>query len=317
MELDRVADILISMQRDIVEEIRDSGVELGEVVGEGAADRTFQVDTVPEQVLEAALKELASKESFRLVNEERGEEVYGEEPEFTLITDVVDGSRLLGADLPGAYSLAAVAPSTGSPTLDEVVLAVQTEIPVGRHRSGEQFIWTNGGGLRSRVLSGTTEFSRVETDRGGIQDTATVSCVPPFRGAHPVTDEVRAAVEDAIDVEVVPDLRNSSGGQIANLGLGRYDVVSDLRPLEADAREDSLGIAAKPYDVCTYRGFEATGARFYSILEENGSYRLRQGIPAEMDVKTRVGWIGYASSTIEDRLHGPVEDVLSKRGVQV
>ncbi|MDY6773932.1 MAG: hypothetical protein SVS85_01930, partial [Candidatus Nanohaloarchaea archaeon] len=221
--------------------------------------------------------------------------MYGEDPEFTLITDTVDGSRLLGAGLSGAYSMAAVTPVTESPTLEDVEIAVQTELPAPRHTTGEQFLWRKDEGLNSRRFPGSEEFSQVKSGSRSSRDTELMSYVPPFQGPSPVADQVQAAVEPQLEPELTPDLRNSSGGQLANVALGLYGFVVDARPLEGEIREKPVVRTAKPYDVCTYRAFASQEARFYSILPYKGSYKLQEGIPAPLDIETPVGWIGYAS----------------------
>jgi hypothetical protein len=236
---------------------------------------------------------------------------------FTLIADPIDGTRGLMYGKRSAWTLLAVAspPREGwHPTLADIAVAVQAELPTGRAALADVLWAVRGAGVGAEThdlrTGAVTPFvpqpSRATTLSGGF---ATVCKF--FPGAK----EAAARLEEALfrellgppvgpSPQVFDDEYISSGGQLYELLVGHDRFVADLRPLLHDQREPAEAPAARitchPYDLCTALIAEEAGV---IVTDARG-----RPLSAPLDTHSPVAWIGYANAA----LRAAIEPVLHR-----
>jgi myo-inositol-1(or 4)-monophosphatase len=168
--------------------------------GGAGGDVTFAIDERAESVMEAYLAERAPEVAF--YSEDRGMVMpgAGDEPEWVLVVDPIDGTRPAMAGLESAcVSIAAVPWGLGEPTMGEVEIGLVIEI-----KSGERFLAIRGAGVEPRPSLGTTtEIERMLWTYG-------------FRG--------RPAVGTAVVLEELIDASSVAGGTF-DLGSATFDMT--------------------------------------------------------------------------------------------
>ena len=189
-------DIVAATERQHVD-------SLAAVSREEAADTIYAIDVVGEAVIERFAETLARDHSFVLVAEglAGGRQCWGGDDasaEWVIIIDPIDGTRGLMYQKRSAWVLTGVAPNRGPATsLGDVVLAIQTEIPLVKQHLSDQLWAHRGGGTMAR------RFNRITSETLSISlcpSTATTiehgysSIVRFFPGAR---DEL-AAIDEAI-----------------------------------------------------------------------------------------------------------------------
>ena len=158
---------------ELHEAIRDSVVEaceahatseLAEVAAEEAGDTIYRIDRVSEEILVSGLEEIARNEPMVLIAEglpEAGlvlpQGAREEECRWRVIVDPIDGTRGIMYQKRSAWILTGVAPNRGSATrLGDVLLALQTEIPVVKQHLCDQLWAERGKGVTARRYDRTT-----------------------------------------------------------------------------------------------------------------------------------------------------------------
>ncbi len=135
-----------------------------------------------------------------------------------------------------------------------------------------------------------------------------------FQGGKELTsrideDLIGAAIGgwDHRKAEVYSDQYISSGGQLAELTLGRDRFVLDIRPLVHRALGFEGTLCSKPYDLCTMLVAQSAGCVI----------RCPDGTPldAPLDTTTNLAFAGYASQALADRLEPLVVATLQRHGV--
>ena len=222
---------------------------MSDVDHDDAGDTIYAVDRVSETTLIEGLAEIARDEPLVLIAEGLPPEglvlpegTRERDCRWRLLVDPIDGTRGLMYQKRPAWILTGVAPNRGADTrLRDIVLAVQTEIPLVKQHLCDQLWAVRGmGGDARRInrLTGTSEPltlhpSRADTIAHGF---ATVSRF--FPGAR----DVLAAIDDEIALEVggpavagkaicFEDQYISTGGQLYELMMGHDRFIADLRPL--------------------------------------------------------------------------------------
>lgn len=292
------------------------------VVRDGEGDTIFGIDVDAERILLELAEGWSRSDAFTLVAE--GIEpasglVLGQgEPQARLIVDPIDGTRGLMFDKRSAWCLAAVAPESGAATrLTQVACAHMTELPTSRHGRVDE-LWASRGvatcGRRLELASGiarefTPRPSRATDLKHGF---ATVCSF--FQGGKELTarideDLIGAAIGgwDHRKAEVYTDQYISSGGQLAELALGRDRFVLDVRPLVHRAMGYAGSLCSKPYDLCTVLVAQQAGC---IVLAPDGST-----LDAPLDTTTNLAFAGYANSVLADRLAPLVRATLARHGL--
>jgi fructose-1,6-bisphosphatase/inositol monophosphatase family enzyme len=285
-------------------------------------DTIFAIDVDAEEILLEACERWASDSSFLLVAEgiepAAGRRFGSGTPNARLICDPIDGTRGLMFDKRSAWSLAAVAPERGpTPRLSEVVVAAMTELPTTRHGCVD-VLWTAQGeptvGRRVQLADGSArDFaprpSTATTLRHGF---ATVCNF--FQGGKELTsrleeDFIAAALGgwDHRKAEVYVDQYISSGGQLAELALGRDRFVLDVRPLVHRAMGHADTLCSKPYDLCTASIAQAAGC---VVTAPDG-----RPLDPPLDLSTNVAFVGFANQRLAQRLQPLLTEALRRHGL--
>src|SRR5436189_2130711 len=149
------ANSLLEPLRKQHENIRDAVVAatesqhpgtLSAVSREESSDTIYAIDVVSEDLLLSFFEKLSAEHSFVLIAEglPEGQIVFPRgtheaEASFRIIVDPIDGTRGLMYQKRSAWVLTGVAPNRGPETsLSDVVLAVQTEIPLVKQHLSDQ-----------------------------------------------------------------------------------------------------------------------------------------------------------------------------------
>jgi hypothetical protein len=320
---------------------------LSAVVAQEGGDTVFAIDRVSEAVLVDRFADIARDWPCLLIAEGLGADgrlvlPRGSDPaavEIVVIVDPIDGTRglmyqkrpawiLTGvAAMPGASDLADRADhGAREPSLTDIALAVQTEIPLVKQHLCDQLWAIAGQGAQAE------RFDRFDGDRVGggvrtplaLRPSAATTLLHGFGGVarfFPGAREELAAIDDAVAAALLgppragiaqtfEDQYISTGGQLYELMVGHDRWIADLRPIVEVVlrrRGQSLGLCCHPYDLCT-----ALIAREAGILITDG----RGGeVDAPLDVNTDVGWIGYANATLRDQIAPVLAAILRERAL--
>ena len=107
--------------------------------------------------------------------------------------------------------------------------------------------------------------------------------------------------------EVYTDQYISSGGQLAELVLGRDRFVLDIRPLVHRALGEDSTLCSRPYDLCTALVATEAGC----VVEAPRG----EPLDAPLDTTTNVAFAAYANPELAARLRPHVRDVLDAHRV--
>jgi hypothetical protein len=291
---------------------------LARSVRDDAGDTIFAIDVDAEDVLLRACEDWGRAECFRLIAEglEPEGRVFGRSPHgpsFVLIVDPIDGTRGLMFDKRSAWSLAAIAPERGAATrLSHVTHAAMTELPTTRQGRADQLFVGPAGGVEGRCVelaNGTHRALAVQPSRATDLRHGFATTVAFFPGGK----ELAARIDEAFigralggwnpeKAESYADQYICSGGQLAELALGRDRFVLDLRPWLHAALGVRSSLCARPYDVCTAAIAERAGC---VIRAPNGG-----PLDPPLDLTTNVAFVGYANRVLADRLQPLLAEVL-------
>src|SRR6266705_6512043 len=269
----------------------------------GEGDTIYAIDRVGEEALTRGLSGLPHDEPLCLIAEglaqpllfPRG--VREADCRWRILMDPLDGTRGVIYQKRSAWILTGVAPNRGVATrLSDVVLAVQTEIPLLKQHLSDQLWALRGAGAKARRwnrLSGKAESLTLR--RSGAETIAHgfATVVRFFPGAR----EILAAIDDEVAGALVkPEPRRaacfedqyaSTGGELYELMAGHDRFVADLRPLVQSA---SPPLCCHPYDVCAALIALEAGV---IITDPSGA-----ALDAPFDLTTDVAWVGYANEPL-------------------
>jgi fructose-1,6-bisphosphatase/inositol monophosphatase family enzyme len=300
--------------------------DLARVRREEEGDTIYAIDTISEQMLIGLFEALARCHSFVLVAEglQGGQVVFPKETsedaaEWRIIVDPIDGTREIMYQKRSAWILTGVAPNRGKHTsLSDVILAIQTEIPVLKQHLSDQ-LWTvkgqQGNARRWNRLNGEHSplHLRPSTSRSIAHGFAMISRFFPG-----VRDEL-AAIDDEVIMGALGPARPgkahcfedqylSSGGQFYELMSGRDRFIADLRPLLGNVlaqRGLPMGLCCHPYDVCSALIATQLGV----ILTDPAGEPLNPPLTLDADV----AWVGYANDEIRRQIEPLLQSALRKR----
>jgi fructose-1,6-bisphosphatase/inositol monophosphatase family enzyme len=309
---------------------RQSTDELATVVGDDAGDTLFAIDRVTEPVLLERFEALARDWPCLLIAEGLGRDgrrvlphgTRAEDAEIVVIVDPIDGTRGLMYQKRPAWVLTGVAamPRGRVPTLADITLAVQTEIPLVKQHLADALWALAGGGAQGE------RWNRVSGERGPLSfhPSRSRTLLQGFGNVarfFPGARAELAAIDDAVMARVVgptqkgralcfEDQYLSSAGQLHELTVGHDRWIADLRPLLEPwlaVRGEVLGICSHPYDLCTELIAREAGV----IVTGLDGGRL----DAPLDVFADVGWLGFANETIRAMVEPALRAVLRERGL--
>ena len=303
--------------------------DLSQVVANEGGDVVFSIDRVSEAELVGFLnRELAASEPIVLIAEglPGGQLILPEGAQeadcrWRIIVDPIDGTRCLMFQKRSGWILTGVAPNRGNATnLQDIELAVQTEIPILKQNQSDQLWAIRGRGAESE------RYDRLTGERSPLKLRPTGAETIRFGFASisrffPGMRDVLGSIDDCVVTGVLgprepdstltfEDQYPSTGGQIFGLASGADRFLADLRPLMrsiAIERHEAMGHCCHPYDICTMLIAEELGV---SITDPEGN-----PLNVPLDVETDVGWVGYANDTIRTQVEPVLKKVLNEKGL--
>jgi fructose-1,6-bisphosphatase/inositol monophosphatase family enzyme len=332
-----VTDVLPLLEplRELQQNVRDAVVDsterqtlgdLSTVSREESSDTIYAIDVVSEDLLLDFFDKLSAQHSFVLIAEglHEGQIVFPRgtneaKASFRIIVDPIDGTRGLMYQKRSAWMLTGVAPNRGPETsLQDIVLAVQTEIPLVKQHLSDQLWAIRGHGAKAERHNRLTGERVPLHLRPSTAPTIEHGFAMISRFFPGVRDEL-AAIDDEIVVGALGPTRFgkahcfedqyiSSGGQLYELMAGHDRFVADLRPLMEQvvaARGQRLGICCHPYDLCTALIAEEMGI---AVTDLSG-----RPLNPPLDVTTDVGWAGYANAGIRQQIEPLLQTALRRR----
>ncbi len=325
---DRMRDAIVRACERTADSAR--AAELASVADDGEGDTIYAVDRISETQLIAAFElELASTVPVVLVAEglHGGGEVVlpvgasEAEARWRIIVDPIDGTRGLMYQKRSAWILTGVAPNRGAETrLSDIVLAVQTEVPLVKQHLTDQLWAIRGQGVHAERLNRLTGERaplalRPSDARTIAHGFATVARF--FPGAREVLSAVDDGLVEALLGPVQPgkaqcfeDQYICTGGQLYELMAGHDRFVADLRPLTERLlaqRGLALGLCCHPYDIATALIAEELGV---VLTAPDGG-----ALDAPLAVDPDVAWVGYANAVIEALVAPVLRRVLREHGL--
>jgi len=303
--------------------------DLSAVAGEAEGDTIYAVDRISEEALvELVEQELAGEAPVVLIAEglpggalvlPRG--ASEEQAGWRILVDPIDGTRGLMYQKRSAWILTGVAENRGpATTLEDIELAVQTEIPLLKQHLADEIWARRGQGVRAERWNRLTGERaplalRPSRARSIAHGFATVARF--FPGAR---DELAAIDDEIAHAALGPappgkaacfeDQYISTGGQLYELMAGHDRFVADLRPLMRPLlarRGAALGLCCHPYDLAAELAAREAGV---IITDERGG-----PLRAPLDVESEVCWVGYANRQIRAQIEPLLEAALRRRGL--
>ena len=299
-----------------------------EVGGGGSAgDTIYAIDRVAEETFVQGLADLARAEPLCLVAEGLPGDVLvlprgarEQDCRWRLLVDPIDGTRGLMYQKRSAWILTGIAPNRGAETrLRDIVLAVQTEIPLVKQHLADQLWALRGRGIEARRfnrLSGAREPVTLRPSRADTIAHGFATVVRFFPGAR----DTLAAIDDEVAQALVPaapgraacfeDQYASTGGELYELMAGHDRLVADLRPLVQSVRAAQglpLGLCCHPYDLCSALIAEEAGV----ILRDPGG----APVDAPFELAADVAWVGYANERLRALVEPVLQGALRRRGL--
>ena len=341
--LQPLLDLQARVRDDIVAATeRQQMAALSTVDRDDHGDTIYAIDVVGEDVIARFAETLARQHSFVLVAEglasgrrwypkrgtpegvpyERGpaEGAPDDDADWVIIIDPIDGTRGLMYQKRSAWVLTGVAANRGAATsLRDVVLAVQTEIPLVKQHLSDQMWALRGEGAQARRwnrLTGETRAIPLQPSAARTIAHGYASIVRFFPGGR----EQSAALDDAIVLGALgahapgkahcfEDQYASTGGQLYELIAGHDRFIADLRPLLRPmlaGRGLPPPLTCHPYDICTALIAEESGV---IVTDPYG-----RPLDAPLNIEAEVAWAGYANESIRAQIEPVLQESLRARG---
>jgi fructose-1,6-bisphosphatase/inositol monophosphatase family enzyme len=296
-----------------------------------AGDTAYGIDRVGEAVLLELLEShLTAWLPVVVVAEGLPDAGYGEgvavipdgaEPaqaRFRVVVDPIDGTRGLMYGKRSAWILTGVAAQRGLqvPTLRDIEVAVQTEVPPPKQTLADSLWAVRGGGAfaaRTDLRTGmSTPFALAPSTAGSA-----AHGFGQVMRAFPGGRDVLAAIDDDIcralvgvglagKASMFEDQYISTGGQLAELACGHDRWTADLRPLLRPLLADRglpPPLCCHPYDICTALIAEEAGVIVAGI---DGP------LDPPLDIDTDVAWAGYANPSIRSAVQPALNAALKE-----
>jgi fructose-1,6-bisphosphatase/inositol monophosphatase family enzyme len=329
---DRDPEALLEPILALHQSIRDAVLEscatqeaeaLARVAGDAGGDTTYAIDAVAGDLLVRGLAVAAVQSPLCLIAEGIKDAILvlprgakETDCKWRVIIDPIDGTRGLMYQKRSAWILTGVAPNRGSATrLSDIVLAVQTEIPLLKQHLSDQVWAIRGRGAEARRYNRLTGAHAPLVPRPSLATTIEhgfAGLVRFFPGAR----DVLGAVDDEIAREVLgapppgraatfEDQYMSTGGQLYELMAGHDRFIADLRPLVTGvlkSRGLPPGLCCHPYDICTALIAQELGVQLTGAHGEP--------LNAPFDTTTDVAWAGYANADLRAAIEPALRLVL-------
>lgn len=319
--LDRLAELHRRVRRRMVDASASSSMdELSRVSRDAEGDTIFALDVHAENILEDFFSAWGQDVPLLVfVEGQTGDggvtyppDASREQVEFTCIVDPIDGTRGLMYQKRSAWILSAIAPPPrpNLPGLDEIVLAMQTELPTSRSHLSDVLWAIAGSGAHGETQDASvgrtlrTFQPRPSNANSLVNGFGTIVKFfsPTKRLAVEIEEQLLHELygaEDGSSQSVFDDEYLSSGGQLYELMMGHDRFVADLRPFLVE-RTGGSTLCAHPYDLCTELIAREAGVQVVAL--DGGPLRY------SLDIRNDCGWIGYANLD----LRASIEPVLNR-----
>jgi fructose-1,6-bisphosphatase/inositol monophosphatase family enzyme len=335
-----MADVhtLLAPIRELHERIREAVVaacehassdEMARVVADDAGDTIFAVDRISEELLvDFFAREVAANDPLVLIAEglESGQMILPRgTPEsdavWRIIVDPIDGTRGLMYQKRSAWILTGVAPNRGPDTnLQDIELAVQTEIPLVKQHLSDSIWAVRGEGIQAerfnRLTSEHVPLSLRPSSAHSIEQGYAM-----LARFFPSARDVLAALDEEIVLGALgpiqpgkahcfEDQYASSAGQLYELMAGHDRFVADVRALLGPVMTERglpQPLCCHPYDLCT----ELIARELGVIVTDPKGNMLNPPLSVEPDV----GWVGYANGHIRAQIEPLLQASLKDRGL--
>ena len=325
--LDAILELHDEVRDEVVSATERQHLEtLASVDRDQNGDTIYAIDVVGEEVVSRFAEALAATHSFVLVAEglpggrrfypKRGTSGDEASADWVIIIDPIDGTRGLMYQKRSAWVLTAVAPNRGPDTsLRDVVLAVQTEIPLVKQHLSDQLWAFRGEGAQARRynrLTGQSMTIQLTPSTAASISHGYSSITRFFPGARDVLATLDEAVVFAALGPPAPgkascfeDQYASTAGQLYELMAGHDRFVADLRPLVHPLlaqRGLPPSLACHPYDVCCALIAEESGV---IVTDVHGG-----PLDVPLNVDADVAWVGYANADIRAQIEPALQEAL-------
>jgi hypothetical protein len=328
--LDPILRIHDRLRDDVVAACeRQSAADLARIERESEGDTIYHIDCIAEaSLIELFEQEIAAQTPVVLIAEglHAGSVVLPTgtaeaEAEYRVIVDPIDGTRVLMYQKRSGWILTGVAPNRGDATaLQDIELAVQTEIPLVKQHLADRLWARRGQGLHAERVNRFTGDCEAFTPCPSHADTVAHGFAAVSR-FYPGGRDVLADIDEEImrgalgprepgDTACFEDQYTSTAGQLYGLIMGHDRFVADLRPLLRPVlagRHEPLGHCCHPYDLCTEMIAEEAGV---PVRDAAG-----RPVNAPLDVTSDLHWIGYANERIRARMEPLLQAALRRRGM--
>jgi fructose-1,6-bisphosphatase/inositol monophosphatase family enzyme len=307
---------------------RPDAEELAAVAGDAEGDTIYGIDRVSEALLIEGLEEAARAEPLVLIAEglpgtglalPRG--APAADCRWRVLVDPIDGTRGLMYQKRSAWILTGVAPNRGAETrFRDIILAVQTEIPLRKQHLADQLWARRGRGVGARRwnrLSGADEPLALKPSRAATIAHGFATLVRFFPGARDLLAAIDDEVARAVTGPPAPgkaacfeDQYASTGGELYELMAGHDRFIADLRPLMRSTlakRGLPPGLCCHPYDLASALIAEELGV----ILTDPAG----EPLDAPLDTESDVAWVGYANASIRAAVEPALQAALRRRGL--
>src|SRR5262245_22964288 len=297
---------------------RQSAEQLAAQVGD-EGDTIYAIDRVAEEALVRGVRGLPADEPVGIVAEGLG--ATESDSRWRLLMDPIDGTRGLMYQKRSAWVLTGVAPNSGAFTrLSDVVLALQTEIPLVKQNLADELSAVRGSGVVAERHDMVTNASAPIVIRPSSAESIEHGYAMLSRFFPGARDEIAAVDEEIVRAVLGPpvpgralcfeDQYASSAGQFYELIAGHDRFNADLRPLFEPVlrrRGEAPGLYCHPYDVST--ALIATEAGVVLTSPDGGP------LDAPFSVDAPVAWVGYANPRLRARIEPALQKALKRRGL--
>jgi hypothetical protein len=240
------------------------------------------------------------------------------DPKYKLLIDPIDGTRVIMYDKRSAWILTGLAPWRGDDnTLDDIEVAVMTEIPTTRSWRSDQISGVRGYGIQGTITDVHSpqkppEAFRPSPSTAEDLDHSFASIVKYFPEGRGLTVEL----ENALFVElfkgkpthsplVFDDQYISTGGQFYEILCGHDRFIADIRPMVFQKLGLNQSLSCHPYDACCALILKEAGC----IIEQPDGSPLK--VP--MDTLTPTSWAAYANPTLANKIRPILQKLIQEK----
>lgn len=318
----RLRDLQVEIRSALRAVMETQAVDLlARAVRDDEGDTIFGIDVEAEELLLRYCEKWGEEQHFTLVGEGLPTEgiTFGTPgrggPPFRLLVDPIDGTRGLMFDKRSGWCLMGCAPDRGSDTLlQDIEVAVMTELPTTRQNISD-VIWAVAGqpaeAERHDIVRNTKMPLRVRPSAAKDLKHGFASVANFFSGGKPLIAELDEAIVNRAmggwnpeKAEVYSDQYISTGGQLAEVILGRDRFVLDVRPLVYKKMGVESALACRPYDLSSWLVGQQAGC---VVCDPFG-----EPLNAPLDVTTNMSFAFYANRALADLLIPIVRDEVTR-----